>query len=176
MQATANPTLNPQVIGQAESALGALLAPVLAETGRTFEQWLVLTVLTANGGAQDRTQLIARIAEARKIPDAAVETAVAQLTTAGALAAETGRLRLTAVGQAMHQAVRARIERGHGRNLRLHPRRARHRRPGPARRHRPRQRIPGRPPRRGMTAPAETSGLRSIMRVSVNLTVALNLG
>lgn len=110
MQATANPTLNPQVIGQAESALGALLAPVLAETGRTFEQWLVLTVLTANGGAQDRTQLIARIAEARKIPDAAVETAVAQLTTAGALAAETGRLRLTAVGQAMHQAVRARID------------------------------------------------------------------
>jgi len=110
MQATVNPTLNPQVIGQAESALGALLAPVLAETGRTFEQWLVLTVLTANGGVQDRTQLIARVAEARKIPDAAVETAVAQLTTAGALAAETGRLQLTAVGQAMHQAVRARID------------------------------------------------------------------
>jgi DNA-binding MarR family transcriptional regulator len=110
MQATVNPTLNPQVIGQAESALGALLAPVLAETGRTFEQWLVLTVLTANGGVQDRTQLIACIAEARKIPDAAVETAVAQLTTAGALAAETGRLQLTAVGQAMHQAVRARID------------------------------------------------------------------
>jgi DNA-binding MarR family transcriptional regulator len=110
MQATANQTLTPQVIGQAESALGALLAPVLAETGRTFEQWLVLTVLTANGGTQDRTQLIARIAEARKIPDAAVETAVTQLATAGALAAETGWLQLTAVGQAMHQAVRARID------------------------------------------------------------------
>ena len=143
MQATANPTLNPQVIGQAESALGALLAPVLAETGRTFEQWLVLTVLTANGGAQDRTQLIARIAEARKIPDAAVETAVAQLTTAGALAAETGQLRLTAVGQAMHQAVRARIDEVTAGIFDFTPESS----SPPAascRRHRPSQRIPGR--------------------------------
>jgi hypothetical protein len=55
MQANPEPTLNPQVIGQAESALGALLTPVLQETGRTFEQWLVLTVLTAGGVSSRRS-------------------------------------------------------------------------------------------------------------------------
>jgi DNA-binding MarR family transcriptional regulator len=110
MQSVAHPTLNPQVIGQAESALGALLAPVLEETGRTFEQWLILTVLTAAGGAQDRTQLIARIANARKVASAGVEAAIAELTAAGALAAEAGQVKLTAAGQAMHRAVRTRID------------------------------------------------------------------
>ena len=110
MQATAHPSLNPQVIGQAESALGALLAPILQETGRTFEQWLVLTVLTGSGGAQDGTALVARIAKARKLPAANVETAIAELTAAGALAAEAGQVELTASGQAMHRAVRTRID------------------------------------------------------------------
>lgn len=103
-------TLNPRVIGQAESALGALLAPVLRETGRTFEQWLVLTVLTANGGAQDRDQLAGRIAEARKIAAADVAAAIAELTAAGALGVESGQVTLTARGQAMHRTVRTRID------------------------------------------------------------------
>lgn len=103
-------TLSPQVIGQAESALGALLAPVLQETGRTFEQWLVLTVLTASGGPQDRDQLAGRIAKARKIAAADVAAAIAELTAAGALAAESGQVALTASGQAMHRAVRTRID------------------------------------------------------------------
>lgn len=103
-------TLNPQVIGQAESALGALLAPVLHETGRTFEQWLVLTVLTAGGGTQDPDQLAGRIARARKIPASDVAAAIAELTAAGALAAESGQVMLTASGQAMHRAVRTRID------------------------------------------------------------------
>ena len=36
------PPLNTQVIGQAESALGALLEPLLAEVGLTFQQWHVV--------------------------------------------------------------------------------------------------------------------------------------
>ena len=36
------PPLSTQVIGQAESALGALLDPLLSRTGTTFHQWLVL--------------------------------------------------------------------------------------------------------------------------------------
>jgi hypothetical protein len=32
-------TLNPQVIGQAENALGALMRRVLARTGGTFPHW-----------------------------------------------------------------------------------------------------------------------------------------
>jgi DNA-binding MarR family transcriptional regulator len=110
MQAAAHPTLNPQVIGQTESALGALLAPILEETGRTFEQWLVLTVLTASGGAQDRTQLVARITKARKLAAADVEAAIGELAAAGALATEAGQVALTSAGQAMHRAVRTRID------------------------------------------------------------------
>jgi hypothetical protein len=45
MSTTQYQPLNPRVIGQAESALGALLGPVLAEAGRTFEQWVVLAVI-----------------------------------------------------------------------------------------------------------------------------------
>ena len=110
MPPSAKPILNPQVIGQAESALGALLAPVLEETGRTFNQWLVLTVLTASGGAQDRARLSAHIATARKLPAAEVEAAITELTAAGALAAEAAQVTLTATGQAMHRAVRTRVD------------------------------------------------------------------
>jgi len=110
MQDIAKPALNPQVIGQTESALGALLTPVLQEAGRTFEQWLVLTVATAGGGAQDHAQLVARIAKARKIAPAGVAAAIAELTALGAVANEAGQVRLTATGQTMHQAVRSRID------------------------------------------------------------------
>src|SRR5215468_10957002 len=60
------PPLSTQVIGQAESALGALLDPLLAGTGITFSQWLVLTVTAASGAGIDRGQLVARISDARK--------------------------------------------------------------------------------------------------------------
>ena len=38
---SAYPVLDTRVIGQAESALGAISAPLLARTGTTFGQWLV---------------------------------------------------------------------------------------------------------------------------------------
>jgi DNA-binding MarR family transcriptional regulator len=110
MQDTAKPMLNPQVIGQAESALGALLTPVLQEAGRTFEQWLVLTVATASGGVQDHAQLVARIATARKIAPADVAAAIAELAALGAVADEAGQVELTATGRDMHRAVRTRID------------------------------------------------------------------
>ena len=47
---TASQSLNPPVIGQAESALGALLWPVPAETGTSFEQRGVLA-FTARANA-----------------------------------------------------------------------------------------------------------------------------
>jgi hypothetical protein len=50
-----------------ESALGAILGPLLARAGTTFNQWLVLTVTAASGFAIDRDQLVTRITGARKI-------------------------------------------------------------------------------------------------------------
>src|SRR5215831_12863425 len=77
------PPLSTQVIGQAESALGALLDPLLAGTGITFHQWLVLTVTAASGASIDRGRLIARISDARKVDGAAVGAALTELTDAG---------------------------------------------------------------------------------------------
>ena len=118
------PPLNTQVIGQAESALGALLEPLLAGAGITFQQWLVLTVTAASGGRTDRGQLVARIAGARKIDPTEVESAIAELTAAGLATAElataglataelttaTGPLALTESGQDAYQRIRGAID------------------------------------------------------------------
>ena len=103
------PPLNTQVIGQAESALGALLEPLLADAGITFQQWLVLTVTTASGGRADRGQLVARIAGARKIDPTEVESAIAGLAAAG-LATAAGPLALTESGQDAYQRIRGAID------------------------------------------------------------------
>lgn len=108
MQATADQPLNPQVIGQAESALGAMLGPVLAEAGRSFEQWVVLAV-TAGGTPVDRAGLVARIVDARKLTAAGVEAAIAELSADGALTAGSGMVEQTATGQDLHRCIRARI-------------------------------------------------------------------
>lgn len=103
------PPLNTQVIGQAESALGALLEPLLAGAGITFQQWLVLTVTAASGGRTDRGQLVARISAARKVDGTAVETAIAELAAAG-LATVTGPLALTDAGRNVYQRVRDAVD------------------------------------------------------------------
>jgi len=99
------PPLSTQVIGQAESALGALLDPLLSRTGTTFHQWLVLTVTAASGGDIDHDQLVARISGARKIDGAEVEAAIAELDAAG-LAGGTSRVILTAAGRARFAEIR----------------------------------------------------------------------
>jgi len=103
------PPLNTQVIGQTESALGALLEPLLADAGLTFQQWLVLTVTAASGGRTDRGQLVARIAGARKVDPTEVESAIAGLAAAG-LATAAGPLALTESGQDAYQRIRGAIE------------------------------------------------------------------
>jgi DNA-binding MarR family transcriptional regulator len=103
------PSLNTQVIGQAESALGAILDPLLAQTGTTFRQWLVLTVTAASGADIDRATLVARIAGARKIDGAEVETAIGELAAAG-LARAASRVTLTEAGQATCTGIRAALE------------------------------------------------------------------
>ena len=103
------PPLNTQVIGQAESALGALLEPLLADAGITFQQWLVLTVTAASGGRTDRGQLVARISGARKVDPTTVESAIDELAAAG-LATAAGPLALTDAGQKVYERVRGAID------------------------------------------------------------------
>lgn len=109
METTANQLLNPQVIGQTESALGALLGPVLTEARTSFEQWVVLAV-TADGSPVGHAQLVARIVDARKFTAGDVEGAIAGLAAAGALTVAAGKVALTAAGQDLHRRIRARIQ------------------------------------------------------------------
>jgi hypothetical protein len=103
------PPLSTQVIGQAESALGALLDPLLAGTGITFHQWLVLTVTAASGASIDRGRLIARISDARKVDGAAVGAALTELTAAG-LVTGGGPAALTDAGRAAYHRIRGALE------------------------------------------------------------------
>ncbi len=102
------PPLDTQVIGQAESALGALLEPLLAGAGITFQQWLVLTVTAASGGRADRGDLVARISGARKVDGTEVESAIAELAAAG-LATAAGPLALTEPGRDVYQRIRGAV-------------------------------------------------------------------
>jgi DNA-binding MarR family transcriptional regulator len=104
------PTLNPQLTGKAERALGAILDRLLARTGTSFPQWTVLAITAANGGLAGRDHLVGAIADGR-IPESAVLTAIAELTAAHLL--ETGPeqdARLTEAGQARYREIRAAIE------------------------------------------------------------------
>jgi hypothetical protein len=109
MNTTAHQPLNPQVIGQTEGALGALLGPVLTEARTSFEQWVVLAV-TADGSPVDHAQLVARIVEARKFAAGDVEAAIAELAADDALTVTEGKVTLTAAGQDLHRRIRARIQ------------------------------------------------------------------
>jgi DNA-binding MarR family transcriptional regulator len=106
------PPLSTQVTGKAESALGALLTPVLAEAGLTFPQWLVLVIATAKGadGAANRVDLVATIADARKIDPAEVEVAIETLEATAALEIDNGQVKLTDSGRAAHRRVRTRLD------------------------------------------------------------------
>ena len=97
------PQLSTRLVGETESALGALLAPLLAEAEMTFLQWVVLS-LTAPGGASspgiDRDQLIERITNIRKVDAADVSTAIDELENAAALVIAGGQVTQTDLGRA----------------------------------------------------------------------------
>jgi hypothetical protein len=106
-------TLNPQVIGQTERALGALMNHVLTTTGGSFHQWVALTLTTAAGGTIDRDQLLSRMTSALKLDHATAQAAIAELTATKLLAdrpGEAARVGLTEAGQARHRQLRIAID------------------------------------------------------------------
>jgi DNA-binding MarR family transcriptional regulator len=105
------PLLSTRVIGEAESALGALLAPLLAEAELTFLQWVALSLTTANAATGiGRDQLVDLIASARKVEKADASAAVSELERAAALVVAGGQVSLTDAGQTRYGQVRARIQ------------------------------------------------------------------
>jgi hypothetical protein len=134
------PSLNGQVIGQAQHAVQAVLDRLLARTGTTFHQWVALNLAATAGRAVDgsggravdgsvgravdgsvgraadgsvgRAELIGRMRDGLKIADQTAASAVDALTAAGLLAPVPGeqRLRLTATGEQRYGGIRAGID------------------------------------------------------------------
>src|SRR4030088_1814673 len=99
------PTFGPQVLGQTEKALNAILHRQLAGTGLTEPQWVTLTLTVASGGTVDRDELIARLAGALRVSDAEARAHVTELAATQLLHAPDGDgspVKPTEAGQQLH--------------------------------------------------------------------------
>jgi len=76
---TPAPSLTGQDIGQAEKATRAVLDRLLAETGTSFNGWVILNDLGAAHPTSTRNELVGRIASGLKIDEQPVRAALAEL-------------------------------------------------------------------------------------------------
>ena len=103
------PTLNGQVLGEAERATRAVLDRLLTPRGLTFHHWVVLNI--AGAGPVERDQLVARMTHMLKIDRPTALEAITELTSRGLVEAvpsgeEPAVVTLTDAGQARHGEAR----------------------------------------------------------------------
>jgi len=104
-----DPTLTPQIIGQAEKTMNAILFRLLAGPGLTEAQWITLTLTAAGGGATGRGQLVAGVAHALKISQAQAREHLASLVAAQLVQEpgdDAGPVRFTAAGTEVFGQIR----------------------------------------------------------------------
>ena len=107
---TPAPSLSPQLIGQTENALRAILNRQLAGTGVSYPQWIALLLSATNDESRDREQLAGCVARALKIDQTAAESHFQRLASSGLI--ETGTessspITVTPAGQRLVDHVRA---------------------------------------------------------------------
>jgi DNA-binding MarR family transcriptional regulator len=104
-------TFTPQVLGETEKALNAILYRQLAATGLTEHQWITLRLTVTGGGDADREQLVGRLAGALKGPAADAQARVDELVDQGLVASggEPPRVTATDAGNRLHGQIRAGI-------------------------------------------------------------------
>jgi len=106
------PTFTPQLLGQTEKALNAILSKQLAGPGLTEPQWVTLTLTAMGGGSLDRDELIGRVAGALKVGDAEVQERIDELIGGGLLEAsgtELPLIMITDAGQELHSRIRSTV-------------------------------------------------------------------
>lgn len=103
---TTAPTLNGQILGEAEHATRALLERLLAPTATTFHQWVVLNGTTVAGGTLPRAAIVARMTGALKVEPATAEGAIKALTATGLVEPVGDAITLTDAGKARYAAIR----------------------------------------------------------------------
>jgi hypothetical protein len=95
-----------QAVGQAESALTRLMAGVLAETGTTRETYTALQRLAVLDDDASRDGYVRDLSDWLDMDLWAAGELVASMAEAGLLTAADGRIRLSAAGAALREAVR----------------------------------------------------------------------
>jgi hypothetical protein len=102
-------TLNPQIVGQAENAHGAIMNVVLAGTGLNRDRWVVLTLTTSADGPLATAALTGRVTGAPKISEDTTRSAIAELVAAGLLAEADAQITATDTGRALFTRLRGTI-------------------------------------------------------------------
>jgi hypothetical protein len=100
----------PPIIGRTEKAFGALMGRVLARTGGTFHDWVVLNLTAGNGEPIDRSKLIVGLTDALQIDETAAEAAINELTSGGLLAVSAAVVSLSDAGRERYLGIRAAID------------------------------------------------------------------
>jgi hypothetical protein len=103
-------TFTPQILGETEKALNAILLKELAMTGLTEHQWIALRLTMTGGGEIARPQLVGRLAGALKAGADEAENRVDELVTAGLLrSSDDGGVAATEAGAHAHARVRGTV-------------------------------------------------------------------
>jgi hypothetical protein len=109
------PSLNPQILGQAENAHGALLRRILRDTTLTFHDWIALNLIVAGVGDGHPDRIVQRLVDVLKIEHENADDIVAHLTATKLVklgVAETGDAKLEAsdLGQKTYLRVRRQVD------------------------------------------------------------------
>ena len=107
---SSTPAFTPQLIGQTEKTLNAILDRNLAGTGLTEPQWVVLTLAVRSGGPIDRNLFASSVATSAKFSEADVRARIAELAERLLLTASTGEgaeVAVTDAGEELHGRILA---------------------------------------------------------------------
>jgi hypothetical protein len=100
-----------QFIDRTERTPRALMDQVLAGTGGTFHEWVGLNFTAVNGDGIDRSQLIARLANALQIDDTAADATITDMVDERLLqTASRSVVALSDAGRERYARIRAAID------------------------------------------------------------------
>lgn len=106
------PSLTPQIIGQAENALRALLERTLAGTGLAYRHWVALSVIAGSAAPADEDELAERVEGVLRVDDATARGVIADLHAREVVELtpdDRSHIRLTDAGRVLHGDIRAAI-------------------------------------------------------------------
>jgi hypothetical protein len=100
--------LSPQLLGQTEKALNAILARLLADSGLIEPEWVTLSIAVTADEPVGRQQLTSRVAGVLKCGDDEAYAHIAALAERGFLALDDNVISVTEAGRTFRSSVAAR--------------------------------------------------------------------